>query len=179
VLSLFHWSPTRAIPSILRWGILARPELEDRGISFVPHGFGSFDKERALSKYVATSLIPKAGMMNAWSDNPVVWELDPEALTAAGTLFIEGNSASANIFLDHVLASTGAAAYERALNSYDAPGAQPEILIPARVPRAAILRIHVTSADQASAVSSAFAEINAPVSWGVCSDAGCPVTRRR
>ncbi len=175
VASAFHWSPARAIPSILHWGLLARPDLKDRGIPFVPHGYGSLEKERQLSAYVATSLRPKLGMIEAWTDSPVIWELDPEVLLAAGTLFVDGNSASAERDLDQVLASAGAAAFERALAAHEMPGGQPEILIPNRIPRAAIVRIHVSDEAMARRTAGFIEDAGTPFPWEVCWAADCAV----
>ena len=175
VRSVFHWSPARAIPSILQLGLLARPELTDRGIAFVPHGYGSAEKQRRLSVCVALSLRPKLGMMGVWSENPVVWELDPEVLVGEGSLFIDGNSASADRPADLVLASKGAGAYQRALAALHLPGGQPEILIPNRIPRAAIIRIHVSDEAMAQTTQWAIEAVGSRLDWDVCWSVDCLV----
>ncbi len=178
ITALFHWSPVRAIPSIVQWGLLARPELKDRGIPFVTHGYGSPEKERELSAYVATSLRPKLGMMGAWSDSPVIWELDPEILVGDGVLFVAGNSASAAWTADQALESKGVAALERSLAALDL-GGQPEILVPSRIPRVAITRAHVADETAAVAVRRMMEESGGISGWDVCWAADCPAGAHR
>ena len=141
--AVYHWSPARAVPSVLTHGLLAHPGLRRLGIDYEQHRYGSHEKELALGAYVATSLRPKQGMMSEWSTEPIVWELDPEVLVTAGALFLPDNSARGTLSVAVALAAQGAPAYELALNAYLSQGAQAELLVPDRVPRMAIRRVFV------------------------------------
>jgi hypothetical protein len=163
IAAIYHWSPSRAVLNILRWGLLARPELRGRGVVFVPHSYGSAEKEQALAGYVATSLRPKLNMMATWSEAPVIWELDPEVLSTDGALFVDGNAASASLALEGILASRGSGHLRRVLDAYLEPGGQPEMLIPGRIPRAAIAHIRVLDEYTASTVRSHLKSMGSPM----------------
>jgi hypothetical protein len=154
---LFHWSPARAVESIIELGLLARPQLRARGIGFVGHTYGDPKKASVLGAYVALSLHPKVAMMDAWSDSPVVWELDPDVLTADGALFIPANTASAQVDLADVLTRVGPVAL-RELVTRHGSGSQSEVLIPERVPRMAIKGIVTPDAVTERRLRSAMKE---------------------
>ena len=144
VRSLFHWTPARALESILSHGVLSRDELRRAGISVVSHGYGSLEKETALAPYVALAFRPKAVMMKAWSRNPVVLEIDPVVALGDGTLFVPGNSASAAYSAVDIVALQGAAAFGRVWpEAAPDPISQSEVWVRSRLPRRAIRRAFV------------------------------------
>jgi hypothetical protein len=112
-------------------------------------------------------------MMEVWSDLPVIWELDLEACLAEGTLFVGGNSASRDWTLEQVLSSSGASALERVLAAHRAPGGQPEVLIPDRIPRAAVVRIHVPDEAVAHLAQTLIRKAGVALRWDVCSAGDC------
>lgn len=152
---LFHWSPARAIESILTHGILSPAELSRRGIDYVAHGYGSREKEAFLRNYVALSLRSKDRMMADWSTEPIVWGIDPEVLTCPGVLSLPDNSAKSDFAVEKVIGSVGAASYEAAVDAYRSRAGQVEFFVPARIPRMAIRRVFVPSAEIEGRVSAA------------------------
>jgi hypothetical protein len=129
--SVYHWSPGRSASSIIRNGILSRAQLHRRGIrDWVPHGYGSPEKERALSGHVGVAFRVKPLMMREWSSTPVVLELDPEILVLST---LRGAAALDRLFVrEHVLAD-----------------GQAEAWIKDRIPSAAIRLLHVATPDLA------------------------------
>lgn len=165
--AVYHWSPLRAAKSILHLGILAREGLDARRIGYVRHNLGDTAKTKALARYVSISLRPKTGMMADWSETPVVWQLHPDVLTTSDALFLPDNAASRRLNLHTILESTGPTALRAALAAYQEPGRQHEILIPGRVPRAAIMRVHVADPAVVDAVTRAQNAARAPLPQGI------------
>jgi hypothetical protein len=151
VAALFHWTPARSLGSILQHGVLSRSELRAARIKVVLHSYGSREKEAALSNYVALSFRPKLHMMMAWSENPVILEIDRSVAFGAGTLFIPGNSASARFDSVGLLAFQGVAAFEELWpRGNSGPISQAEVWVRTRVPRLAIRRILVRTEGEAA-----------------------------
>jgi hypothetical protein len=141
---LFHWTPARALESILSHGVLSRAELRRAGISVVGHNYGSHEKETILTPYVALAFRPKAVMMKAWSRSPVVLEIDPVVVLGAGTLFVPGNSASGTYRPEDLASLQGAAAFGRVWPEGERePASQSEVWVRGRLPRRAIRRAFV------------------------------------
>lgn len=140
----FHWSPGRSTKSILRRGILSPQELDERGVPFVPHFYGSREKAALLWGYAALSFYPKFQMMESWSNSPAVFEVATDVLLTSGTLFVPGNSASSDFSATDLKVKTG---HSAAMGLLEAEGRGPrhqaEAWIPRRVPRAAITRVFV------------------------------------
>jgi hypothetical protein len=150
ITALFHWTPARAVETILAHGVLSRYELRNAGISVVSHGYGSQEKEAALARYVALTFRPKAMMMKAWSRSPVVLEIDPAVALGTGTLFVPGNSASAAFATHDLVALQGASAFERVWpDGQRDPASQAEVWVRARLPRQAIRRTFVETTSLA------------------------------
>lgn len=149
--SVFHWSPARSVASIIQNGILSRSELARRGIrNWVPHGYGSPEKERALAGRVGVAFRVKPLMMREWSTTPVVFELNPEILAGDGTLFVPGNSAASRFATTELSSLRGAAALENLfVRDRVLADGQAEAWIKVRVPCVAIRAIHVATPDLA------------------------------
>jgi hypothetical protein len=144
ITALYHWTPARALESILAHGVLSRRHLRNAGVSVVSHGYGSHEKETALAPYVALAFRPKAMMMKAWSRNPVVLEVNPIVALGSGTLFVPGNSASLTFAADDLVTLQGASAFERVWPAGQRDAAsQSEIWVRARLPRPAIRKVFV------------------------------------
>jgi hypothetical protein len=151
IRAVFHWTPLRNLRSILMRGLLSRATLARRRIPIVAHGYGSIEKEKALRDYVCVSLEPKPWMMSAWSETPLVLEVDPAPLGSEGTLFVPGNSASMVFDIDGLLAMQGTPSVEKMFRSGSlAP--QAEAWIPMAVPRIAIRAIHAKDVSTAKSV---------------------------
>lgn len=170
---LWHWSPAAAMRSILEHGLLARHELDLRGIRYEAHRYGSAAKEIALGAFVMTSLQPKPLMMFDRCQQPILWELDPEIATKEGTLFVRDNSAKAELNVNDILRSTGHKAYRIAIDTFTAGSGQVEILVPGAVPSAAIRTVTAYDAQAADAAEKWLGETatnvtlvrNASVLW--------------
>lgn len=140
--AVYHWTPLRAVASILQSGILSRRLLAESGIGYVGHGYGGRDKEAVLSDYVSLSFAPKPWMMVEWSDDPVLVELELEAVLGDGTLFIPGNSASGTFSASSLRSMIGAPAAEGLFLTGQLV-AQAEAWVRSAVPRVGIRTIHV------------------------------------
>ena len=149
--SVYHWSPGRSVTSIIRLGILSRAQLHRRGIrDWVQHGYGSPEKERALSGHVGVAFRVKPLMMREWSSTPVVLELDPETLVGEGTLFVPGNSAASRFPASELSTLRGTAALDRLfVREQVLADGQAEAWIKDRIPSAAIRSLHVATPDLA------------------------------
>jgi hypothetical protein len=149
--SVYHWSPGRSVSSIIRHGILSRAQLHRRGIrDWVQHGYGSPEKERALSGHVGVAFRVKPLMMREWSSTPVVLELEPEILVGEGTVFVPGNSAASRFPASELSTLRGAAALDRLfVREQVLADGQAEAWIKDRIPSAAIRSLHVATPDLA------------------------------
>ena len=148
IVRAFHWSPARSVKSILRHGLLAPQELDDRGIGFIPHFYGSRDKAALLYGYTALSFYPKFQMMRTWSDAPVLIEVDSQALLTSGALYVPGNSAASGFTASDIRAMTGLSAMQAVVSPVSGEMApQAEAWIPKRIPRAAIKRVLVSGSS--------------------------------
>lgn len=88
-----HWTPASAVPSILEHGVLCRRELEARGISYEPHGYGRMGKEDDFAGHVCLGFLPHWGMMSRAAGPSAVLEVRASVLTREGTFFCPDNTA--------------------------------------------------------------------------------------
>jgi hypothetical protein len=91
--SLFHWSPTSAVPSVLEHGLLPRRELDARGIAYAPHGYGRVGKEVDFAGHVVASFMPQWGMMRGESGPMAIFEIDAAIASIEGAFYCPENTA--------------------------------------------------------------------------------------
>jgi ssDNA thymidine ADP-ribosyltransferase DarT-like protein len=151
----YHWTPLRGIASILRHGILSRSLLHSHHVEFVPHVLGDAAKRVLLSEFVALSLRTKPLMMEKWSRSPIVLSVDSEVLTATGTLFVPGNSASPSFPAQELMSYTGLGSLAALYEPTGSIVGQAEVWVPTRVPSSAIREVHVRDVELAALVETA------------------------
>lgn len=107
--TLFHWTPTEAVPSILENGILPRRELDARGIAFDPHGYGRAGKEIDFAGHVGLTFMPHWGMMRGESGPSAIFEVDASISATIGAFYCPDNTARNEYEFDEVSTWTTAA----------------------------------------------------------------------
>ncbi len=148
---VYHWTPLECIGSIVRHGVLSPSLLDRRRISYQPHGYGHRDKAEILREYVGLSFRTKPWMMDEKSASPVVIAIDVAALTADGTLFLGGNSASSSFQVENIRRATGPEALAALrFNRRFLP--QSEAWVRDRIPPSLIRSLHVRDDALATAV---------------------------
>jgi hypothetical protein len=88
-----HWTPASAVPSILEYGVLCRRELEARGISYEPHGYGRAGKEDDFAGHVCLGFLPHWGMMRGETGPSAVLDIRASVVTIEGTFYCPDNTA--------------------------------------------------------------------------------------
>jgi hypothetical protein len=91
--TLYHWTPTKAVPSVLEYGLLPRRELDARQIEYDPHGYGRAGKEEDFGGHVCLAFMPHWGMMSRESGPSAIIEIDAAVVGIDGAFYSPENTA--------------------------------------------------------------------------------------
>mgnify|MGYP001347597474 CR=1 FL=1 len=147
VTVLMHYSPAENLSSILRHGILSRRARQAAGVlPAAQHGWGTSAHGQAYAAFVCLGFAAHRVMMAKERGAVAVFRIAPAIVEQPGVCFAPHNTALADIDPEYVCACTGAEAL--GLLFADDGGArlrdpQCEILIPDRIPVAAIAGVTV------------------------------------
>lgn len=151
---LFHWTLIDQLPTILQHGLLCRRELDGRGVSYEPHGYGRAGKEEEFAGYLCFSFLPHWGMMANASGPVAVIELTSRLVALEGAFFCPGNSARNDYDFDDLSRCTSVDDFDglfTGLTDWDLVDRQAEVWVPSVVPVATFNSIYFRTNDDLEA----------------------------
>ncbi|MBA2557024.1 MAG: DUF4433 domain-containing protein [Chloroflexi bacterium] len=149
ITRVYHWTEAKNLESILQHGLRPRRWLRERRVATSFHSYGSPAKARQLEDYVGVMLRSHEGMIQHAHD-PIVLELEPAVIGVAGTLFVPGNSARADLDVTNRASLTTVEAFDALFD--DKAGDwlvdwQSEIWIPGHISPLSIMAVGVRAAE--------------------------------
>jgi hypothetical protein len=132
--AFYHWASAASISSILTYGIRSPAQLEGLGLDHQRRGYGGFEKQAALARYVYLIVKPYVGLVaRRGTADAALIEIEPAAAWIDGTLYIPGNSARSSVRMSEMLEMTELEDFEAIFGDASAPfplDYQAEILVP-------------------------------------------------